>query len=766
MTFRTALISSLRRAGQYNSEIQAAPCCILWTDEERQWEPVIPSLLASVPELLALGAYEPERRQGPAIWLRCALQQHHEDGKEHIPVLYLPGVSRASLRAVENCPRLLQPLAELQYRGAFWSQDNAKDWTLLAWMTTARRGLNLQVDRANATRQALKDALPILLDKDLQELQGFTLDAEWLNRQILGGDPVREMLQWLNDGDDALKNKGEAHWRSFLRLCREVYRFDPEARGPLEAAAHLQARDSDLWRQTWDRLMEHPSRYGHIPSLLRRAELPEFGLFDPVETKYCWLAWNDREEKRLKEAMETVGDMTDGELKKLIRSEYERHSCRLASPWTAAGKCPWILLLEQLYHLVLATERNCCATNWTSLRNHYGEEGWKADKAALAAMQMACESQELKEPAHTVLRVLYLPWLDTAARQMQKLAAESPYPETIRAALAPFPEECRIFVDGLRYDIAREVAGKLREKGLEVTLSAVYSALPSLTATGKPAVSPVAPQLEGDAEEKDFYPRIQQTGQSLKGGVLNRMLEQARETTSCGWMELGDIDHEGHAKGARLARHLPGIIDELAGDLLRLSRKYPVIRVVTDHGWLLMPGGFPKVELPACLVEGKWGRCALPKESALGGDHPSYPWFWNGQCRFTIAAGVACYRAGMEYCHGGMSLQECIIPVLTVKNTETCRATATDVSIQGIVWKGLRCVIDVEGGDTSMTVDIRRSPAERTASLAVSPKQLAPDQAQKLLIENEDTLGEKAYVVILDRNGNLISQATTHIGEK
>ena len=34
------------------------------------------------------------------------------------------------------------------------------------------------------------------------------------------------------------------------------------------------------------------------------------------------------------------------------------------------------------------------------------------------------------------------------------------------------------------------------------------------------------------------------------------------------------------------------------------------VRVVTDHGWLLVPGGMPKVELPAHLVATKWARCA------------------------------------------------------------------------------------------------------------------------------------------------------------
>ena len=40
------------------------------------------------------------------------------------------------------------------------------------------------------------------------------------------------------------------------------------------------------------------------------------------------------------------------------------------------------------------------------------------------------------------------------------------------------------------------------------------------------------------------------------------------------------------------------------------------IKIVTDHGWLLLPGGLPKKELNAGLTETRWGRCALIKEGA------------------------------------------------------------------------------------------------------------------------------------------------------
>ena len=74
--------------------------------------------------------------------------------EKFIPILYLPGVSRQELRAVAECPPVLMPLAELQYRGAIWSQVNHKDWTVLAFLQSADGGLSLDVARNTATLDA------------------------------------------------------------------------------------------------------------------------------------------------------------------------------------------------------------------------------------------------------------------------------------------------------------------------------------------------------------------------------------------------------------------------------------------------------------------------------------------------------------------------------------------------------------------------------------------------------------------------------------
>src|SRR6266436_9014779 len=113
------LLRALKHAGEYNAQDQSAPAAILWTDKDRQWEPLTPRLREALPQFLILGPYASGERTGPAIWIRCMIERTLREADwpaDTVPILYLPGVSRHELRAVDECPRDLQPLAELQYR--------------------------------------------------------------------------------------------------------------------------------------------------------------------------------------------------------------------------------------------------------------------------------------------------------------------------------------------------------------------------------------------------------------------------------------------------------------------------------------------------------------------------------------------------------------------------------------------------------------------------------------------------------------------------
>ena len=47
VTFLDALVEAIQRAGRYNKNDQVPPIVVLWTDKDRQWEPLLP-LLESV----------------------------------------------------------------------------------------------------------------------------------------------------------------------------------------------------------------------------------------------------------------------------------------------------------------------------------------------------------------------------------------------------------------------------------------------------------------------------------------------------------------------------------------------------------------------------------------------------------------------------------------------------------------------------------------------------------------------------------------------
>ena len=54
-----------------------------------------------------------------------------------------------------------------------------------------------------------------------------------------------------------------------------------------------------------------------------------------------------------------------------------------------------------------------------------------------------------------------------------------------------------MFADGLRMDVAQQLAEKLAAAGIESTQDWEWSAIPSVTATAKPAASPIADALQG-----------------------------------------------------------------------------------------------------------------------------------------------------------------------------------------------------------------------------------------------------------------------------
>ena len=267
MRLLDSLLKEVRAAGVFNPDVQVAPTCILWPDRDCQWEAVMPVLQAELPELMILGDYATEKRIGPAIWLRCAIAGQAKEvslPEERTPILYLPGVSRQDLRAVESCPDRLKPLAELQYRGVIWSQVNAKDWTILAFLKSDQGGLGLDVAQDNEAKSAMQLALNRLLDEEVDLLKGKRLDKDYFNTLLTGGDPIRDLLQWLDREDVFQASRDENEWQAFVEVCKSQLAFNPRNEGVLAGATRL-ANHKGPWLAVWERFCEAPMRYPNIP---------------------------------------------------------------------------------------------------------------------------------------------------------------------------------------------------------------------------------------------------------------------------------------------------------------------------------------------------------------------------------------------------------------------------------------------------------------------------------------------------------------------
>jgi len=398
------------------------------------------------------------------------------------------------------------------------------------------------------------------------------------------------------------------------------------------------------------------------------------------------------------------------------------------------------------------------------------------DDAVLKALAFIEKPMDF-DAVTAVIRALYLPWLEESARYLQKQVALSDYPggTIANAQKITYPEgQCLLFVDGLRYDTAKRLCERLESRGLDVAENSTWSALPSVTATGKAAVSPVKDKLRGEEGNCDFEPCVATTGQSLKGGYhLKKLLLDSgwtlldRQDNGDGlgkaWCEFGDIDHEGHDRGWKLAKHVDSLLKEISERIQALlAAGWKSVRVVTDHGWLLLPGGLPKVELPVSLTDNKWGRCACLKQGALT-EQSLYAWFWNPHHHFVLADGVSCFKHGEEYTHGGLSLQECLTLELTVSQKASA-VQAVLVEVTDISWKGLRCTIAADGYFVGLSLDIRQQPGDASSSVVVGLKPLKDNGIASVVVENEVLDGNKAFIVLVDTEGALVTQLATIIG--
>ena len=762
------VIQALAQAENHNSHLMVKPEVILWLDPDNQWGDVIAVLQASLPQLLILGNYDPSLKTGPAIWLKCMIARLLPEANwdaEAIPIVYMPNVAKSDLKNVENAVFNFQPLLEYQYTGTLFLQDNGPEWSILAFVENPLSGLGIKVAKDTATKDALKKTLStIFQDKDVFTGKNF-IDADYLNNQLFP-NIIPTILKWLCKGEAFFQSMDVGKRAVFTQLCQSQYDFEPDPKN-IKAIAEKLGTQKNAWKHVWQLYATAPHKYTEIEALLRLAKPTDLGTGIFALPEESWPQVNEQKEKILGDGLEKAAKLDHNKALTALNGLETEHAPRRHWVWCELGKSPLAAALHNLVVMASISRKNYASASINDLKNYYITEGYRIDQAMRQALA-AVKSDKDKALIKGIIHLFYQPWLETLTNKFQKFVEADASIFTSQTAREE-TESYVLFVDAFRYELAEAFKERLVENKYKVQLDNSWSAIPSLTPTAKPNVSPIATLVSTQSKITEFRPQLQ-NGKDLQTAVFREALKtkdykhvtHPNDIQSDGkhWQEIGDIDTKGHAEQADMVRR----VEELFGQVQEaldnaFDRGIKRIKIVTDHGWLLLPGGLPKTQLNVGLTETRWGRCALIKEGAST-NLLHLPWRWDPSVFIAYAPSISFFKANEEYAHGGISIHECLVPTMYIENPN---ASTVEATIKGINWINLTCQIMTTEVPEGYTVDVRTKYNDAKTSIVLTQNKQLKENKVKLMVDDAAE-AQAAIIVLLDENERIINKQATTVG--
>jgi len=279
------------------------------------------------------------------------------------------------------------------------------------------------------------------------------------------------------------------------------------------------------------------------------------------------------------------------------------------------------------------------------------------------------------------------PWLGPASTDQAAI-----FDSRVAPRLVAREKTAYFMVDALRFDLARELVSSF-PLGYRASLDYARSRLPSVTAVGMAALLPgaasklelrvesgaLAPYLGGasvaSAQERVAYMKSM-FGDRVRDILLNDLAalkkSDLKPEVDLLIVRSKDIDTAGESLGAEALPLLTALSRNILRALERVRKLgFPRAVVVTDHGFLLLPAagaggtiskpdGAWEISAPRYLLGEGSARKGIATFDGTGAGAPGY------QKSFATPAGLGSFVAGTRYTHGGLSLQECLLPVLVV----------------------------------------------------------------------------------------------------
>lgn len=531
---------------------------------------------------------------------------------------------------------------------------------------------------------------------------------------------------------------------------------------------------SDAWEMAWERFAESPAKYPGLPERLRAARPKPKKSDAPTfwDKPGRWPQENEEAEAALRDALNALGDAQPTDARARLAELEQEHGRRRDWVWSALGQGPLAAAMVHLGALAAGTAMPLTAASAAGLMAQYADFGWKTDDAALRALA-SVERQADVSAVKAAVRAVYRPWLENGAAAFQLAVNTADFAAAY--PMTPLPAwpagTCVVFCDGLRLDLAHRLEDMLTTVGFSTSLATRLTALPSITTTAKPAVSPVAAALGGSPS---LDPAVIATDATVNVGVLRSQLEAAGYQCFTGdeigdpagraWAEATNVDNIGHNETAKLPRIAETTMREVAERIASLlDGGWKQVVVVTDHGWLYLPGGLPKADLEVGLAEHNMrkGRCARLKDGATT-DLVTVPWHWDKDVRVAMAPGICCFQSGKVYEHGGLSPQECVTPVLTV--SKPLDAAGGGGAALAVKWRNMRCDFEAENAPVGSLVDIRSKAGDAATSLLAQPRVVKDDGSVSAPVEDDSLEGHAAFAVLVAPDGLVLAQVATTVG--
>ncbi len=323
-----------------------------------------------------------------------------------------------------------------------------------------------------------------------------------------------------------------------------------------------------------------------------------------------------------------------------------------------------------------------------------GSPGWAGIDADYLAVQAATEDEAWLRPLRELTDRVYADYVVAVNDRLAGLIEQSsawPPTGTPRVSGPAWDATSRgrravIITDALRLDIARAVAA---EVGPSCAVMAGLTTLPTTTPFGMAALLPTTEPPFGDLSHGRLELRASD-GTDLASRTGRRQFLVALlagKGASVSFLELDDVlggvapdptpltvvfdyalDDRGHGQGS-LPRFAPEHVHRLAravDQLHALGNRF--VEIVTDHGFLHMPPelvdalGHP--ELAATQAIEKKSRHAILKPDAPVANLLRLASPLTPDVMLGFPRGIRTFTKAEPYLHGGISLQECVIPRL------------------------------------------------------------------------------------------------------